>query len=123
MSRPADHREAAAPVVDGAPRSEVRIVREALAEGCSSYDLVPGRRILVGRSGDLTDLTFRQRCAPVSRIHLIVAMLGGGEIVAFDLRTRNGTFRDGVRIQDVVTLTDGDVLSLGAEGVRSGGER
>jgi DNA-binding winged helix-turn-helix (wHTH) protein len=72
------------------------------------YALFPGENLL----GRETTATVFIDHASVSRRHARVSV-GGTDVVIEDLRSRNGTFVNGQRVDVPITLRDGDVIGLG----------
>jgi pSer/pThr/pTyr-binding forkhead associated (FHA) protein len=55
----------------------------------------------------------RSNSAVVSRLHCVIGPAPGGRLALRDLRSRNGTFVNGHRVQGTVRLQDGDELQIG----------
>lgn len=82
-------------------------------EGLEGLDLAPGRHI-VGRD-DESDVTLR--ASGVSRKHARLSVGIDADVELSDLGSRNGTFVNGQRV-DEVSLRDGDELRFGEAVVR-----
>ena len=74
-------------------------------EGC----LFPGRNI-IGRDADAA---VRIDDRTISRHHAVVVITESRATIE-DLESKNGTFREGARIQGPVVLTDGSVVEVGS---------
>ena len=92
-----------APLVDDAPKLMVTLTGEEPREV-----LLTEKRALVGRA-DLSDVVLLDQF--VSSQHALL-IRGENSVVLVDLRSRNGTFVNGRRVQSKVLLHD-DIISLG----------
>ncbi len=92
-----------APLVDDAPKLMVTLTGEEPREV-----LLTEKRTLVGRA-DLSDVVLRDQF--VSSQHALL-IRGENAVVLVDLRSRNGTFINGRRVQSKVLLHD-DIIALG----------
>jgi pSer/pThr/pTyr-binding forkhead associated (FHA) protein len=79
--------------------------------GGSRYDV--GAELVVGREGP----GVRVDDAEMSRRHAVVRS-SAGALTIEDLGSRNGTYVNGQRTSGVVTLRDGDVVTLGSTSFR-----
>jgi pSer/pThr/pTyr-binding forkhead associated (FHA) protein len=87
------------------------VVKLIVASGKSagrSISLKNGR-LLIGRA---EDCDVRPLGEAVSRRHCAVIAEGGGVTVE-DLKSRNGTYVNGVRIATKITVADGDIVRVG----------
>src|SRR5262245_21515066 len=90
------------------PRSAFRIAFEG-----SSLPLSEGENVL-GRDAEAEVTVDRPN---VSRRHAVIRVAGGRATLE-DLASKNGTFRNGTRVEEAVDLMEGDEIGLGSFLVR-----
>jgi DNA-binding winged helix-turn-helix (wHTH) protein len=81
--------------------------------GTRRFPLPPGEHI-VGRD---PGAGVRLDASTVSRRHARLTVTAGGTVLE-DLASKNGTFREGVRVTAAVQLADGDAIAIGSVLVR-----
>jgi serine phosphatase RsbU (regulator of sigma subunit) len=109
------------------------LTRERLLEALAAHDdtahyLVavggtePGKHVEIGAAvvtigrDPRKVLSFND--ADLSRFHLQVSLRGGGQVVAEDMGSRNGTFVNSQRVTAPLTLQHGDLLRAGRQVLR-----
>ncbi len=114
------------PTLIGSPRPALvsagpvgLLVVGSLQPVLGSFFELSGQQIVIGRNRDAAVYLDDEG---ISRNHVRVERWPGGEFVAFDLSSTNGTFLNGVRIRSAV-LAEGDILRIGATELQFGSAR
>jgi pSer/pThr/pTyr-binding forkhead associated (FHA) protein len=99
------------------------IVRHLSGARATEIDIVPvgaHRELILGRARSAAVRFDPVRDTRVGRHHARIVPRDDGRLgfVIVDLRSRNGTFVNGRRVNGVVDLCPGDIVQLGDEGPR-----
>ncbi len=86
----------------------LRTVTEGHPE--KTFRILPGGVKTIGRA---TGADFIVDAALVSRVHCRLTAFPDGQLELRDLESTNGTYVNGTRVEDAMTLTSGDRVQVG----------
>lgn len=96
----------------------IRHISGSRATEVEVIPLGPHRELIIGRAASAAVRFDPRADRHVGRYHARIVWSGEGStrFVLTDLRSRNGTFVNGVRVEEPIALNPGDVVRLGASG-------